>query len=307
MRTAREGPADVRRAFALPPFPLLLAALAPSWTLAAAGPAPPPTQTSVVSIGDVRGGDSSRLEIELELPDVPASDVAAARLRVRKAVDDTGRDLLPEEEGKGRLEPLQREGTTGPDNKPVSAVVPMKLRNPARRAKSLTEVSGEIELYVPGRDPNAVAIIPAIGTRTGKQLESPALTASGVRIEMLTEEQLQDEKKRQAEKRKEDAKKHGVLGEMLEPLASAFLQAFFTPGPGDVIFSVEDPEGRLVQMTLRDASGVDQTTGRMQQQGLTVLSSSRRGPGPDWSLEVCLKTPKSQVLRSFTLKGVPLP
>jgi hypothetical protein len=297
----------VRRAFALPPLPLLLAALAPSWTLAAAGPAPPPTRTSVVSIGDVRGGDSSRLEIELELPDFPASDVAAARLRVRKAVDDTGRDLLPEEEGKGRLESLQREGTTGPDDKPVPAVVPMKLRNPARRAKSLKEVSGEIELYVPGRDPNAVTIIPAIGTRTGKRLESPALTASGVRIEMLTEEQLQDEKKRQAEKRKEDAKKHGAIGEMLEPLASAFLQAFFTPGPGDVIFSVEDPEGRLVQMTLRDASGVDQTTGRMQQQGLTVLSSSRRGPGPDWSLEVRLKTPKSLVLRSFMLKGVPLP
>jgi hypothetical protein len=60
-------------------------------------------------------------------------------------------------------------------------------------------------------------------------------------------------------------------------------------------------------MNLLDASGEDRTTGRSQQQGLAVLSSSSRGPRPDWSLEVRLKTPKTQERRSFTLKGVPLP
>ncbi len=307
MRPVRAGTTDRRRASAPLALSLLLGVLAPSGMVAAADPPPPATRTSVVSIGDVRGGDSSRLEIELEVPDFPAAEVAAARLRVRKAVDDTGRDLLPDDAGKGRLEPLQQRGSAGSGEKPAPAVIPMKLRNPARRAKALAEVSGEIELYLPGTDPNAVAMIPRIATWAGEGLESPALSASGVRIAMLTEEQLQAEKKRQAEKRKEDAKKHGVLGEMLEPLASAFLQAFFTPDPGDVIFSVEDPGSRIVEMTLRDASGTDQTTGRMQQEGLTVLSSSRRGPAPDWSLEIRLKTAKSLVLRSFALKGVPLP
>jgi uncharacterized protein with GYD domain len=124
---------------------------------------------------------------------------------------------------------------------------------------------------------------------------------------MLTEEQLEAEKKRQAEERKEEARKHGVLGELLESMASAFVQAVLTQGPGDVVLMVDDPDGRVVQMALLDASGEDQTTGRSQQQGLTVLSSSRRGPRPDWSLEVRLKTPKTQERRSFTLKDVPLP
>ncbi len=311
MREVRDGttlvPPRVRRASARLALPLLVAAFAPSWKAAVADPPVPPTRTSVVSIGDVRGGDSPRLEIELELPDVPASDVAAARVHLRKAVDDTGRDLLLDEAGKGRLEPLQQGGSSGSGETPAPALIPIKLRSPARRAKAVADISGEIELYVPGRDPNSIAIVPRIGTRAGTRLESPALAASGVLIAMLTEEQLQAEKRRQAEKRKDDARKHGVLGEMLEPLASAFLQAFFTPGPGDVVFSVDDPDGRIVEMTLRDASGADQTTGRMAQEGLTVLSSSRRGPGPDWSLEVRLVTPKSRLLRSFALKGVPLP
>jgi hypothetical protein len=287
---------------------LLLAPLAAPCAGTASNPPAPETRTSVVSLGDVRGSDSSsRLEIELELPDFPAGEVAAARLHIRKAVDDTGRDLVPEEDRKAALEPVQQGRSRGPDEKPAPVVVQVKLRNPARKAKVLAEVSGDIEFYLPGRDPNAVATIPNIPVWAGKRLESPALAASKVGIAMLTEEQLEAEKRRQAEKRKEEARKHGILGEMLEPLASAFLQAFFTPEGGDVVLMVEDPDGRVVRMALLDASGEDQTTGRMQQQGLTVLSSSRRGPRPDWSLEVRLKTPKTQVLRSFTLKDVRLP
>jgi hypothetical protein len=287
---------------------LLVAPLAMPGAGTASEPPAPATRASIVSLGDVRGGSAfSRLEIEVEFPDFPAAEVAAARLHVRKAVDDTGRDLVPEEDRKAPLEPIRQGRSAGPDEKPAPAVVQMKLRNPARKAKQLAEVSGEIELYLPARDPNAVAIIPNIPAWAGKRLESPAFAASKVRIAMLTTEQLEAEKKREAEKRKEEARKHGVLGEMLEPLASAFLQAFFTPEAGDVVLMVEDPDGRVVQMALLDAAGEDQTTGRMQQQGLNVLSSSRRGPGPDWSLEVRLKTPKTQVLRSFTLKDVRLP
>lgn len=277
-------------------------------TTSATEASPAGTSASVVSIGDIRGGDSSsHLEIELELPEFRAAEVAATRVHVKRALDDTGRDLVPEKERKTRLEPLQQGPPPGPGEKPAPVVVQLELRNPSRRAVHLAEVSGQIELYLPGRDPNAVARIPNIAARAGKQLESPTLAASRVRIALLTEEQLEAEKKRQAEKRKEDARKRGVLGEMLESIAAAFIQAFFTPGAGDVVLSVEDPDGRIVQMTLLDASGEDQTTGRSQQQDLTVLSSSPRGPGPDWSLEVRLRTPKSQESRSFTLRNVPLP
>ncbi len=288
----------------------LLLAVPPALPGRAAAPdAPaPPTKAAVVSLGDIRGGDSSsRLEIELELPEYPAAEVSAARVLPRKAFDDTGRDLLPDEEKKSPLEPVAEGRPGGEDGKGAPAAVRVKLRNPARRAKALAEVSGEVELYLPGRDPNAVASIPGIAGQVGRQLESPALSAGGVKITMLSREQLEAEKKRLSEKRKEEARKHGVLGEMLESMASAFLQAFLSPDPGDVVLKVEDPGDRIVRMRLLDASGADGTTGRMEQQGLVVLSSSRAGPGPDWSLEVCLRTPKSMERRSFTLKDVPLP
>jgi hypothetical protein len=309
VRTAREDAAGGSRALAPLALAVLFAApLVRQGRLAAASPPAPKTRANVVSIGDIRGGDSSsRLELELELPEFSAAEVAAARLRVRTAVDDTGRDLVPDEEGKDRLETLQHGGSTGPDDRPAPVVVPMKLRNPARRAKALEKVSAEVELYVPGRDPNAVAIISGIAAWSGKRLENPALAASGVQIAMLTEDQLRDEKKRRSEQRKEDARTHGVLGGLLEPVASAFLAAFFTPEPGDVVLMTDDPDRRIVDMRLLDAAGQDRTTGTMQQQGLAVLSSTRRGPGPDWSLEVRLRTPKAQLFRSFQLRGVPLP
>lgn len=300
---------DTKRAGAPVALTLFLAApLALPWAGKASDPQLLATKVSVVSLGDVRGSDSSsRLEIELELPDFPAAEVAAARLHVRKAVDDTGRDLVPEDDRKAPLEPVRQGRSTGPDEKAAPAVLELRLRSPARKAKALAEVSGDVELYLPQRDPNAVATIPNISAWAGKRLESTALSASRVSIAMLTEEQLEAEKKRQAEERKEEARKHGALGEMLESMASAFAQAFFTPEAGDVVLKIDDPDGRVVQMALLDASGEDQTTGRSHQQGLTVLSSTHRGPKPDWSLEVRLRTPKSEERRSFMLKDVPLP
>jgi hypothetical protein len=299
---------DTKRAGAPFVAALLLAALP---ALAGEGKASEPraraTRVSVVSLGDIRGSDSSRLEIELELPDFPAAEVAAGRLHVSKAIDDTGRDLVPEDDSKASLEPVRQGRSAGPDGKPAPAVLALRLRSPARRARTLKEVSGDVELYLPGRDPNAVATISNIAARAGKRLENPALSASGVSIAMLTEEQLEAEKKRQTDERKEEARKHGVLGEMLESMASAFAGAFFAPEEGDVVLKIDDPESRVVEMALLDASGEDRTTGRSHQQGLTVLSSTHRGPGPDWRLEVRLKTPKTEERRTFALKDVPLP
>ncbi len=94
---------------------LLFAPLALPRAGTASGPPAPGTKTSIVSVGDVRGGDSfSRLEIEMELPDFPAAEVAAARLHVRTAVDDTGRDLVKEDDRKSPLEPLRQGRSAGP-------------------------------------------------------------------------------------------------------------------------------------------------------------------------------------------------
>lgn len=263
---------------------------------------------SVVSVADIRSGDSfSGLTIEFALAGYPAGRIAAARVQLRKAVDDTGRDLLPSDSRRASLEAVHDGRSSDPEGKPDPAVVEVKLRNPARKAKMLAELSGEIELFLPGSDPNSVVIVPDLPAHEGKRLESPALEASGVGISVLTAEQLEVEKKSRAEKRKEEARSHGMLAEMLEPIGSAFAQAFFNPESGDVVLKVDDPGDRIVKMSLLDAAGEDRTTGRSEQQGLVVLSSTRTGPGPGRSLEVRLSTPKSLERRSFAFRNVALP
>jgi len=267
-----------------------------------------PASVSVVSLGDFRGGGSfSRLEIELALPGIRASEVAATRLTVTQAIDDTGRDLVPEDSRKPPLEPVHQVQAGDPGETPAPAVVTVKLRNPARKAKTIAEIAGVIELYLPGRDPGAVAIIPEIATWAGKSLQNPSLAAGGVRITMLTEEQLDAQRERQTDERREEARKHGVLGEMLESMASEFSKAFFAPERGDVILQVDDPQTRVVRMALLDAAGEDQTSGWSRQQGFSILSSTRRGPGPGWSLQVHLTTPKTAERLSFALKDLRLP
>lgn len=93
-------------------------------------------------------------EIDIELVGAKRSEIESARVLVRTAVDDLGTNLILENAGAAALEPLKGEGSEGP------VVLPVPLKLAARKAVSLREVSGEIELYVPGGDPAAAASNP---------------------------------------------------------------------------------------------------------------------------------------------------
>ncbi len=296
------GPAALAQVKAKAPAKTPLKAPAPVATVL-------PAKVSLGQIHDRRSDGSffKRLEINLELPDIPAAEVAAARTVVKTAVDDTGRNLVPDDSGKGGLQPTMQGRPGGTAEKPEPAKVTLELKNPARKANVVTSLTGEIELYMPGKDPNSIATIPKFQAQAGRPLASPALKANGIEITVMGKEQLEAEKNRQLDKLKLEAKKKGIAGETLEERIADFSSEFLKPEEGEVVLKVQGPEGRIHEIVYVNAAGEEKRAMMSEKQGFTVLSTWGEKPGPDWGLRVRMKTPKTLVRYSYALKDIPLP
>jgi hypothetical protein len=180
------------------------------------------------------------------------------------------------------------------------------LRSPAREATSFL-VSGRVELFMPGRDPGAVATIPKIVTRAGKTIADPALKTNGVVIAMPGKERLDAEKRRQVDAFKKAARKEGYAGEDLAERVAEFAASFPKPEEGALVLKVSAPEGRVHEMVYVDAAGAEQRASTSGESGLLVLATWGEAPGPDRGLRVRMKTPKTMVRYSYALKDVPPP
>ncbi len=295
-----------------PAAPAQTKAKAPARKAAKAPAAPASAPPAKVTLGQVhdRRSDSSpfkRLEINLELPEVQAADVVAARTVVTAAVDDTGKNLVPEDSGKGGLQPTQRMGPGGSSAKPQPAQVTVELKNPARKASMVKSVTGEIELYMPGKDPNGTASIPKFLAQGDKTLASPALAANGVSISVVGPARLEAEKKKQLEKLKADAKKEKLDADTLKDRLDYFESEFLKPEEGEVVLMVKAPEGRIQEFLYVDPAGEEKPASVSQKQGFVVLSTWSAKPDPEWGLKVRMKTPKTLARYSLALKDVPLP
>ena len=129
-----------------------------------------PANVKLAQLQDRRSaGHFPRCTLGIELPDIPAFEAKAARVIVKTAVDDLGTNLVREDAAEARLEPTQRGMFAKPGDKTVTIVF-AEMKNPPRKAKVLKEVSGEIELYMPGRDPNGEAAFPKVLSLAGKPL-----------------------------------------------------------------------------------------------------------------------------------------
>ncbi len=117
----------------------------------------PPLQMQFVRIREERRrgpAGTPFCEIDIELVDAKRSEIGSARVLVRTAVDDLGTNLVLENAAAAPHEPLKGEDPGAP------VVLPVPLKLAARTATSLREVSGEIELHVPGGDPAAASSNP---------------------------------------------------------------------------------------------------------------------------------------------------
>lgn len=268
---------------------------------------PTPLEVTIKQIADRRTSSHfSQLDLSLELSGITAGDVSAARVVVKKAVDDTGLDLLDPERGEPRFEATSH-GYYSEEASTEPATVDVVLKNPSRDAVVIREVSGEIELYMPTKDPAATAAIPKFQSSAGKPIASKELKASGVEIVVMGAAQLEAEKQKGAKAKAEELKKEGYDAESIEYSVKSFEEYFYVPEEGEVALKIKDPNARIHEMVLIDSAGEQQQVYSSDRDGMTILSTYGSPIEADWTLKVSLRTPKTLARHTFALADVELP
>ncbi len=269
-----------------------------------------PANTKLTSVEDRRSsGSFPRCTLGIELPDIPAVDAKASRVVVRKAVDDLGTNLVREDAAEARLEPTQRGQLGRPKEGPAPPpIVFAELKNPSRKAKTLREVSGEIELYIPSRDPNGEADVPRILSMSGKPLAHAALKANGVGIAVLSEDQIAVERKKAGDAERAKAKKEGMTDEeTIRSMVEYAVDSFPKGGEGQIVLRVKDPKKAIQDFKMADGEGSPQFNGKSEQAGFTILEFWGDEPKPDWTMKILMQSDTSLVRLTFVFRDVPLP
>ena len=279
----------------------------------AATPAPAkatPANATLKTVQDRRSeGHFPRCTLGIELPDIPAYEARASRVVVTKAVDDLGTNLVRDDAADARLEPTQRGSFGKPKEGPAPpTIVFAELKNPPRKARALMEVSGEIELYIPSRDPNGEAGFPKILSMAGKPLAHAALKANEVEISVLSQAQLEVERKKTGEAERAKARKEGITDEeTIKSMVEYAVESFPKGGEGQIVLRVKDPKKVIQDFKMADGEGNLQFNGKSDEAGLTILEFWGDKPKPDWTMKVLMQSDTSLVRQTFVFRDVPLP
>ncbi len=258
-------------------------------------------KATVTEVNDQRSTGSffNNLEIKLKLVGDDAPSVRGIKTTISKAVDDTGRNLLLDEDKDARFE------TVG-ESRGSQAEVKLKLKNPARRATVVKEIAGELQLFMPDQDPAATVLIKGFMKAAGKPISEPALAKAGVTVTVLTKKEYESLKKEEEQKAKDAAQKKGLSGAMMQAFEGLF-SAFFQVGENDLIFKVGDPSGNLIDLDVVDAKGAKiKTYSSMRSTDVRVLNYQEPVPA-DAQLKISLKTQRSVVSLPLRLVDVALP
>jgi hypothetical protein len=181
------------------------------------------------------------LELKVSLPN-DVIDAKAYRIIVTNAIDDTGVDLV-------RPDSLTSEFQSVDSKRPVKS----KLKSPARNAVAIKELSGDVELFCPQKDPAATVVVDSFRKHTGTPIESDALKSAQIQVAAWTPDQYQAlEKKREAEAPE-------AVKSLQRQAHNQFLERFGNQnagtGPNDFIFTINGAQEKLIGFEFRDRAG----------------------------------------------------
>jgi len=256
-------------------------------------------RVSVTEVSDRRstGQFFNNLEIKLKLVGDDTADIKGIRTAITTAVDDAGRDLLTDKDKGTDFE-------TRSDNS--QSDITLSLKNPARKATAVREISGELQLFMPTRDPSATLLIRNISKIAGKPIANPALEKAGISVTVLTKKEYDLLKKDEEKKAKDSVEKQGLDKAMMKAFEGLF-SAFFQVGENDLILKVTDPQKKLIEIEVADAKGAKiRNNGSMKSGDLKVLSFNDALPA-DAQLRIFLKIPKTIVSVPLKLVDIALP
>lgn len=258
------------------------------------------TQDIRVSAGDVKDSRTTEkffagLDVQLKLIGEALENAKSLRCKVSRAIDDTGRDLLKEEEEQSDFSDLD-------SNTPGQAEVTVKLKNPSRRAMVVKELSGSIELFRPKLDPNSVVTIKKFTAESGKAIEHASLKAANVGLSILTKKQYESLSKKSIP----DDDTSAVMNQMIKALAGLF-GGMMEVGENSVIIQLVDPELKVMKVEFLDGSGkqIDPQSS-MRMEDVRVYDFDRQMPATA-QLRLYIATPASLLSIPFAVSDISLP
>ncbi len=260
-----------------------------------------------ISEGMVTGG----LVLVMNLEGEGLDAVKSARVRLKEAKDDTGRNLL---DPNGRKPGFS-------DRNSNAGNLQVVLGSPPRSATSV-RVSGTADLFVPGRDPNSTVKVPGFLARLDKPVASKGLKAAKVEMTVLSRAKYVEERmKMRLDETKiagirAEGKERGMKDEEIDALvemAKAFDEVGESDFPSNGLF-LRFPgasEERIQELWLETAAGERIETGgsssRTSQDVVLKQVEAKEALPKNAVLVVSLFTDKSIVAVPFDLKEVPLP
>ena len=278
-------------------------------------------QVKVVAgdVKDTRRSDGffNNLDVQLKINGEALTGAKGIRVSVSKALDDTGKNLIKEEKQAKRFEELDA-------NSQGETKIEVELKSPERRATTVQEVSGNVEIFAPAKDPRSIVAVPAFLKIVGKPIASPALKAAGIDVIIWTKEIFEASKKaeearlkKEMEEKTKKAEKSGKLEDALELLGEGLAKAFGSMfssfaemDENDIAFNVTDAGSKLISIDIEDDKGKPiQNNGRMTIGGdpRTIIYNFKEKLPATARIRLYILTPRSVTTVPFKLTAVPLP
>lgn len=245
------------------------------------------------------------LQLRVKLTGNDLDKAMGARILVKEAKDDTGRSLL---EADPKI----------PDFMPRtynSGVLQMSVLQPERKATSV-RLKGTVELYVPGRDPNANVKVEKALAKLDAPLSSKALKAAKLELTPLSREGYNAATKarkiteQDIEKIRAEGKAQGVDTKEIE-LAIGLAQAFESMdgdyAEGSVVLSGRKSDfDRIFRIEVLGADGQPlsdsgRSTSTRGESGMMTINLSQPPPA-DAALQILMITDKAKMSFPFDLK-----
>lgn len=245
------------------------------------------------------------LELRVKVTGKDIDKAVAARVLIKDAKDDKGNSLVASSSSPPDFFPREYNNGT----------LQVATKQPARAASSVV-VKGTVELYVPGRDPNASLKVDKALAKLDAPLSSKALKTAKLELTPLSRngytELMKSRKITDAdiEKLRAEAKKEGASEQDIElaiGLAKAF-EGMDTELPENaIVFSGKKADfDRIFRLELLNAEGNpihigSRGTSSRGESAIMTLQPSETVP-PNATMQLMLITDKSRVSFPFELK-----
>jgi hypothetical protein len=185
-----------------------------------------------------------------------------------------------------------------------STEVTLNLKNPARRATVVKELTGELLVFCPGEDPASTVTVTNLATKSKLTVSHPSLASNQVAVAVLTQEQYEKESKA--------AEKAGAGMEQVgDGIAKAFSGMFggMMGGPAEnrLMLQVKDPQSKVIRIEFVDAAGeaID-TQSQMSMNELRFYDFEKPLPATAKML-IYVASPRSLLRVPFKLADIALP